>query len=147
VSGYLVDTCAISEFAKPRPDLGVVAWFARTELSMLYLSAITIGELRYGVALLDDLRKRESLERWLATEILSEFEGRILSVDVDCADMWGQVRARAKIARKPIPVLDGLLAATALQHNLSIVTRNEDDFTRAGAHVVNPWIGEAASGA
>jgi predicted nucleic acid-binding protein len=139
VSGYLVDTCAISEFQRPSPDLGVVAWFARTELSTLHLSAITIGELRYGIALLKDRKKRSSLEHWLVSEVLPAFEGRVLPIDADGAARWGEVRARARLAGKTVSVLDGLLAATALHYNLSIVTRNEDDFAHAGVDIVNPW--------
>jgi toxin FitB len=141
MSGYLIDTCAISEFQNPSPDLGVVAWFARTDLALLFLSALTIGELRYGIALLKERKKRVALERWLASEVLLDFEGRVLPIDGDGAEQWGQLRARAKMAGRAIPVIDGLLAATALRHNLAVVTRNEEDFERVGARVVNPWSG------
>ena len=137
--GYLGDTCAISEFQKPAPDLGVVAWFARTDLSLLYLSAFTIGELRYGIDLLKDRKKRTVLERWLLSDVLGEFDGRVLGIDTDDADLWGRLRAKAKAAGKPVAVIDAMLAATALRHNLAIVTRNESDLRPAGVEVVNPW--------
>ena len=139
MSGYLIDTCAISEFQKPSPDLGVIGWFARVDLSLLYLSAFTIGELRYGIELLKDKSKRAALERWLLSQVLGEFNGRVLSIDTDDADLWGRLRARANRAGKPFPVIYAMLAATALRHNLALVTRNEDDFRHSGVDVVNPW--------
>ena len=139
MSGYLVDTCAISEFQKPNPDLGVVAWFARMDLALLYLSAFTIGELRYGIELLKDRKKRTALERWLLSDVLAEFNGRVLGIDTDDADLWGRLRAKARAAGKSVAVIDAILAATALRHNLTIVTRNEGDFRNAGVDVVNPW--------
>ena len=124
-----------------RPDLGVVTWFARTALSALYLSAVTVGELRYGIARVPDHGRRRFLDTWLAADLLEEFEGRILAVDTDVADRWGKLRAQATVLGKTLPVIDGLIAATALHHNLAIVTRNRGDLEQSGVTVVDPWTG------
>lgn len=139
MKGFLLDTCAISEFAKPSPNLGLVAWLSRIDVSLLFLSSLTIGEIRYGISLQPDRRKRNFLERWLSAEVLSDFQGRILAVDESVAQRWGRLRAQARTAGSPAPVIDALIAATALQHGLAVVTRNDADFERLGADVVNPW--------
>lgn len=134
-----MDTCAISEFKKPIPNLGFLTWFARNDERAIYLSALTIGELRYGIALLDQSKKRTELERWLVSDVISTFGDRVLPIDSDVSDGWGRIRAQARKAGTSVPVLDALLAATSLTHNLSLVTCNETDFKHTGARVVNPW--------
>jgi predicted nucleic acid-binding protein len=139
VKGFLIDTCAISEFTKESPNLGLVSWLARIDSTVVYLSAITIGELRYGMSLVSNQKKRSALERWLRADVLAEFNHRILAFDSDVAERWGRLRADARKNGTPVPVIDAMIAATAVQHNLAVVSRNESDFERMGVDVVNPW--------
>lgn len=136
--GFLLDTCVVSEFSKPAPNLGVVEWLSRIDESILYLSAVTVGELRYGIARQSG-RKREALEEWLHGQVLTDFNDRILAFNDAVADFWGALRARAKVKGTPPPVIDAMIAATALHHHLRLVTRNESDFKRMGLDVLNPW--------
>ncbi|MGP6159178.1 MAG: type II toxin-antitoxin system VapC family toxin [Vulcanimicrobiaceae bacterium] len=139
MSGFLLDTCAISEFAKPRPNAGLVRWLGSTDPLNVFLSTITLGELYYGIALVADRTKRTGLERWLRDDVLADFAGRILDVDTNVADRWGKLRAASRRAAKALSPIDGLIAATGIQHGLAVVTRNEDDFRATGAALVNPW--------
>ena len=139
MSGFLLDTCVISEFRRPRPDVGVVAWLAGVDVQLVHLSSVTLGELRYGIAILKERARRLELERWLTVEVLGAFQGRILAFDADVADRWGEIRSRGRLAGKTIPPIDAMLAATALHHRLSVVTRNEGDFARADVPLINPW--------
>jgi predicted nucleic acid-binding protein len=139
LSGFLLDTCVLSEFTKPRPNGGLASWLADIDETTAYISAITIGELRYGIAVLPLSAKRRDLERWLTSEVLRDFAGRIVPLDFDVADRWGSIRAQARARGLTIPPVDGMLAATAEQRNLTIITRNEAHFRDAGAHVLNPW--------
>jgi predicted nucleic acid-binding protein len=141
VRGFLVDTCAISEFTKPAPDLGLVSWLAQTDSNLTYLSAVTVGELRFGIAIQSVRKKRERLENWLRSEVLSEYEGRILPFDEDVAQRWGRLRSEARKTGTSVPVIDAMIAATAIHYNLAIVSRNETDFRRMGLDIVNPWSG------
>lgn len=140
--GFLLDTCVVSEFSKPAPNLGVVEWLSRVDGSVLYLSAITIGELRYGIARQPG-KRRDALEEWLHSRVLTHFGDRILSFSSAVADFWGTLRARARANGTTAPVIDGMIAATALHHHLRVVTRNEPDFARMGLDVLNPWRLEA----
>lgn len=134
---YLVDTNAWSELARPRPDPKVLAWFANAPIETLHVSVLTVGELRKGVELLAPGGKREKLRRWLEEEIPRTFEDRLLPIDLAVTERWG--RLLASVGR-PVPVVDSLIAATALHRNLRVVTRNEADFVAfAGLEVVNPW--------
>jgi predicted nucleic acid-binding protein len=139
VSGFLLDACAISEFAKSRPNAGLASWFASTDPLSVFLSTITLGELRYGIALIAGRTKRVGLERWLRDEVLGDFAGRILDVDTNVADCWGTLRAASRRTGHTLSPLDGLIAATGIRYGLAVVTRNEDDFRSTGAALVNPW--------
>jgi predicted nucleic acid-binding protein len=140
VRGFLLDTNVISELVKPRPEPTVTKWIDATEENLLCLSVLTIGEIRKGIAALPDASsRRASLETWLDHELTLRFAGRILAIDQAIADRWGAMTARALAAKSPLPVIDGLLAATALQHNLTLVTRNTRDVEITGASVFNPW--------
>ncbi|HUY10823.1 MAG TPA: type II toxin-antitoxin system VapC family toxin [Candidatus Dormibacteraeota bacterium] len=139
MSVFLLDTCVLSEFKKPKPDTGLVTWLAGVDEADAFISVITIGELRYGIALLPTSSKRRELERWLSSEVLRDFSGRIVPIDAEVADRWGSIRARARATGNTIPPVDGMLAATALERNLTIVTRNEAHFLSAGARLLNPW--------
>ncbi|HEU4390937.1 MAG TPA: type II toxin-antitoxin system VapC family toxin [Blastocatellia bacterium] len=137
--GFLLDTNCISELVSRRPEPRVVQWFEAADEELLYLSVLTFGEIRKGVALLAQGRKRTRLETWLELDLKARFSGRILQVDSGVADRWGVLAAAAKRKGRPLAVIDGLLAATALEHNLTIVSRNAGDFAQAQVAVLNPW--------
>lgn len=139
MNGFLLDTNIISELVRPRPAPEVRDWVAAMDESLLFLSVLTLGEIRKGVTLLKDESRRAVLEVWLASDLAFRFAGRILVIDEAVADRWGRLSALAG-PNKPLPVIDGLLAATALQHNLTLVTRNTKDVLATGVPVINPWI-------
>jgi predicted nucleic acid-binding protein len=139
VSGFLLDTNCISEIVRPRPDLGVSSWFESVDERLLHLSVLTLGEIRKGIAELTPGRKRASLENWLEIDLRERFAGRILGLDSEIADRWGWLAARAKDGGWTLPIIDGLIAATALHHNLTIVSRNAADFAKTQVPVLNPW--------
>jgi toxin FitB len=133
---YLIDTNIISEVRKGnRCDANVTAWYASIADDDLFLSSLVLGEIRKGVELARsrDSRKAAALERWLQ-EVEGAFAGRILGIDNVVADQWGRMSAI-----RPIPVIDGLLAATALTNGLTLVTRNDRDVAGLGAAVLNPF--------
>ena len=103
------------------------------------LSALTIGEIRIGIEMQADRRKRSDLEAWLVSQLIPRFAGRILSFDLGVAERWGRIEARARLGSGKLPVLDSLVAATALHYDLTVVSNNEADFSRTGATVLNPW--------
>lgn len=139
MSGFLLDTNVISELVRPLPNVCVVKWIQSTEESLLYLSVLTLGEIRKGITQLAASRRRASLESWLDHDLSHRFAGRILPVDASVADRWGRLSANARTTGTPLPVIDGLLAATALHHNLTLVTRDENYSVVIGVEVFNPW--------
>lgn len=136
---YLLDTNVLSELARPRPDARVVRWFRGVPDESLHASVLTLGEIRSGIERLPAGAKREKLRVWLEIDLPGWFEGRLLAVDGSVADRWGRLVGEA---RRPIPAVDALLAATALGHGLRLVTRNVADFAFAGLEVVDPWTAE-----
>ena len=141
---YLIDTCALSELRRKKPDANVVAWFEARSQQGLYLSVLTLGEIRKGVEALPDAqankRREDKILNWLEHELPLWFEDRILPIDTGVADEWGRLLARAG---RSLPAIDSLIAATAVHNRLTIVTRNVSDFNYAGVDVFNPWIGES----
>ena len=133
---FLVDTCALSELVKPRPSKDVCDWFDATPPEALFVSVLTLSEIRKGLERLQGGRRRTQIVTWLETELPAWFEDRVLPVDARVADEWGRLMARLS---KPIPAIDSLIAATAIRHRLAIVTRNESDFAATGVDIVNPW--------
>jgi predicted nucleic acid-binding protein len=133
---YLVDTNVLSELARTRPATAVVAWFAEVAETQLYLSVLSLGELRRGVERLPAGKRQEGLRRWLEHGLPERFESRLLPIDAAVSERWGRLCAESP---RTLPAIDGLLAATALHHDLRIVTRNERDFADTGVTVVNPW--------
>ncbi|MFM6993142.1 MAG: type II toxin-antitoxin system VapC family toxin [Rhodoferax sp.] len=134
---YLLDTNVLSELRRKSPDATVVEWFARRPPSTLYLSVLTLGELRKGIEGVADSKRRMSLTDWLETDLPAFFVGRILPIDVQVAERWSRLVATAG---RPLPAIDSLLGATAAQHGLSIVTRNGKDFAAMGVDIINPWV-------
>lgn len=138
---YLLDTNVLSELRWRQPDANVAAWLAARPAGTLYLSVLTLGELRKGVDALPVGERRLRLSDWLETELPAFFAGRILAVDAGVADRWG--RLLAEVGR-PLPAVDSLLAATALRHGLSLVTRNLRDFRLPGLVTLDPWLQPSA---
>jgi toxin FitB len=122
-----------------KPDPRVMDWMEAANEATLYLSVLTVGETRKGVAGLPQGKRRTRLETWLEVELRARFAGKILPIDAAIADRWGLIAARAKRRGRSVPVVDGLLAATALHHNLTVVSRNANDFATAQVQVLNPW--------
>lgn len=139
MSGFLLDTNVVSELVKFKPEPKVAAWMEATEESLLRLSVLTLGEIRKGIDSLSDRSRRTALESWLNHDLLIRFANRILDVDQAVADRWGRLFAKAMAAKQLLPVVDGLLAATAIHHNLTLVTRNTKDVSLTGVPIINPW--------
>ncbi len=135
---FLLDTCVVSEFLKQDPDAQVVAWVGDQLEDSLFLSVLTIGEIRKGTAKLRPSRRRAELEAWLG-KMIDRYGERVLPISVAVADRWGLVKASAERAGKPLSVIDSLIAATALVNDLTVVTRNEQDFAATGAKLLNIW--------
>ena len=136
MSGFLLDTNCVSELVRVKPEPRVLEWMEAAEETLLHLSVLTLGDLRNGLAVLPQGRRRTRLEAWLEVDLRSRFSGRILPVDAAVADRWGLLAARARRSGATLPIVDGLLAATALHHNLTMVSRNVSDFAEIGrAHV------------
>lgn len=133
---YLLDTNVVSELVCAKPDAAVLKWFEAVPDQALHLSVLSLGEIRKGIELLKDGARKEKLRLWLEQELTNWFEGRLLPVSAQVADRWGRLLAEAN---GPIPAIDSLLAATALHHELRLVTRNVGDFRFSGLEVVNPW--------
>ena len=139
-TGFLLDTNVVSELMKRRPSRHVARWVDATSEELLYLSVITIGEIRKGIDLLDDDEpKHSALQRWLDRDIRVRFAQRLIVFDDAVAERWGQLEAQAKKRRLTLPTIDAQLAATALHHGLTFVTRNTADISPTGVPVFNPW--------
>lgn len=139
MSGFLLDANCISELVSRRPEPRVLDWIEAADERLLFLSVLTLGEIRKGAAGLPQSKRRTYLEIWLELELQARFSGRILPIDEDVADRWGFLGAEAKRKGKALSAIDGLLAATALHHNLTIVSRNVTDFADTQVPILNPW--------
>ena len=135
---YLLDTNVVSELVRPRPSPRVLRWIEALPPTALHLSVLTLGEIRSGVERLPGRARRERLRTWLEQELPAWFEDRLLPVGAEVADRWGRLVAQVG---RPLPAIDSLLAATALHHDLRLVTRNIGDFDFPGLNVVDPWRG------
>jgi toxin FitB len=136
---YLLDTCVISEVTKKRPSAKVLTWLDAREELTLFLSVITLGELQKGVSKLPVSRRRGRLQQWIEQDLTRRFTGRILGVELEVAMRWGAITATAEQQGRPVPVLDGLLAATALVAGLTLVTRNTPHMQTTGVQLFDPW--------
>jgi len=135
---YLIDTCVISELVKLTPKRKVVNWLNELPSEALFLCAITIGEVKKGLTKLPDSKKKERLALWLNT-LLIEYKERIFFIDWMACENWGVLQGNAEKAGTPMSTIDSLIAATAYTHNLTLVTRNENDFAPSNIPIVNPW--------
>lgn len=136
---YLLDTCVISELASKRPDPKVTRWIDNVDPDSVYLSTVTIGEVRKGIEKARDPKRKEILDAWLRDELLVRFQSRMVVLDVDVFLEWGALMGRLESRGVPMPAMDSLVAAAALHHRLVLVTRNEADFVNAGVELLNPW--------
>ena len=134
---YLLDTNVISELVKSVPNQLVLNWINAIDDEKLYLSVITIGEIRKGIAGIKDSQRQHKIYHWLEVELPDYFEDRILNIDIKVADMWGQLQSKNKA--HILPAIDGLIAATAKTHDLTLATRNTKDFIHASIEIINPW--------
>lgn len=139
MNGYLVDTNIRSELTRKKPEPAVEAFLKQAGKEHVYISVLSLGEIVKGIAELPVGRKRQELEAWLETEIRPWFGQRILPVSAAVAERWGFLSANGKLRGAPLAVVDGLLAATALENDLTLVTRNSRNFAGLGVVIVNPW--------
>lgn len=137
---FLLDTNAVSEWVKPRPDPGLMSWMESADEDRIFLSVISLAELSYGVERLAGGKRRKRLEEWLEMELPERFAGRILSIDDRVAKTWGKTLSRHEAEGRPMSAMDAFLAATAEVHRLTLVTRNVSDFPLLKA-VLSPWRG------
>lgn len=136
---FLLDTNVVSEWVKPQPDVGVVRWLSEVDEDRTCISVITLAELRRGIERLPSGRRRDRLDSWLSEELRLRFEDRVLPIGSSVADAWGRLVARRAMSGRPIGVMDAFIAATALVHDLTVVTRNGADFAVSLTRVINPW--------
>jgi predicted nucleic acid-binding protein len=133
---YLLDTNAVSEWVKPAPDSGIVAWLAASDEDHVFMSVVTLAERRYGTELLPQSARRRRLEAWLTDDLPQRFGARMLAVDAEIADRCGRLMARTKSSGREIGAMHALIAATADRHDLSVVTCNTKDFNDIGVKLV-----------
>jgi len=137
---YLLDTCVISELVAKRPNPSVVTWIDTQLPTDLHLSVITIGEIAKGTSKLAPSRRKDSLTTWLNQTLPNRFGERILGIDTATMMLWGDMVGRLEKQGTPMPLLDSLIAAIAIQNSLRLVTRNTDDFAATGIVMLNPWL-------
>ena len=135
----LLDTKGISELISKRPNKIVVEWLDRLDPNTIYLSVITIGEIRKGIEKLPPSKRKERIKEWLEGDLLLRFQGRILEITTEVMLIWGELTGRLEKEGRPITAIDSLIAAIALQGNYRLVTRNEHDFQYTGVTIINPW--------
>jgi len=136
---YLLDTNVISELIARRPNQKVVEWLDSLDPDTIYLSVITIGEIRKGIEKLPPSKRKDAIQVWMETDLLFRFQGRIIDITADIMLIWGKLTGRLENEGKPLAALDGLIAATTLQGMFRLVTRNESDFQHTGIMLINPW--------
>jgi tRNA(fMet)-specific endonuclease VapC len=136
---YLLDTCVISELVSKRPETAVIDWIDSIDDEHIYLSVITIGEIKKGIEKLPDSARKETLSEWLEEDLLNRFQGRILGVETSVMFTWGTLTAKLEQQGTPMPAIDSLIAAIALHGNLTLVTRNVQDFQESNVTLFNPW--------
>lgn len=140
MKGSLLDTNVLSEFSRRgEPDPNVKRWLTKADDQLLFTSVLALAEIRQGIELCEPGKRRAELERWLEQDLRSAFAHRLLPVTHAIAERWAVLSARRQQRGTPLPTMDGLIAATALEHNLVIVTRNGKDFSGLGIEIFNPW--------
>ncbi|RJP43868.1 MAG: type II toxin-antitoxin system VapC family toxin [Desulfobacteraceae bacterium] len=135
---YLLDTCVISELVRSTPDEAVTNWMRQIPDERVFLSAITIGEIRKGITKLPESKKKNQLTNWLNT-LLEDYQARIYPINLTVAENWGIIQGKAENRGTPVASVDSLIAAVAQTYNLIVVTRNENDFASTNVTILNPW--------
>jgi predicted nucleic acid-binding protein len=135
---YLLDTNALSEFLKRTPNRNVIDWFARTDESDQFISVFSIGEIQKGIKKLASSRRRNELQPWF-DQLIIRYQTRILPFGLETAKIWGKLLIDAERRGQLIPIVDSQIAATAIEHDLTIITRNTSDFSAAKASVLDIW--------
>ena len=136
---YLLDTCVISEFTRRKPNEKVIHWVDSVDEEKQFLSAITIGEIQHGIERLPESHRKTELQSWMNNSLIERSGPRILALETQTMFQWGSLTARMENSGQPMALMDSLIAATALQNNLILVTRNVSDFLPCGVQVINPW--------
>lgn len=136
---YLLDTCVISEQARRQPSDRVQSWLDRQPPERLHLSVISIAEIRQGIHRLDSDERARAYAEWLDGHVIPAFAGRVLPVDLAVAECWGAMRGAGMRDGRPLTLVDSLIGATALVHDMGVATRNVKDFSRFGVRLLNPW--------
>jgi predicted nucleic acid-binding protein len=136
---YILDTCVVSELVRPNPEPKVVQWISQCDEEALFLSVVTIGEIQKGITKLTDKKRSAVIQQWLDSELRERFQGRILSVSEEVALTWGIILGETEQKGIAVSSIDGIIGATAVTLNLTVVTRNEKDIAPTGARVLNPW--------
>lgn len=136
---YLLDTCVLSEFTHREPNSKVISWLDLMDESLLFLSVITLGEIQSGVMRLGESKRKNELMVWMNLGVTERFKQRVLPITNQTMLTWGTLTARLERNGNPIPVMDSLIAATVIEHNLILVTRNTGDFLQCGFQMINPW--------
>ena len=136
---FLLDTNVVSELAKPQPNTGVVRWLHEADEDSLFLSVITLAEVRFGVECLPLGARRSRLDAWIREDLAGRFEGRILAVDEAVAEAWGRAQASSEATGRRMNLMDCFLAATAMVHGLTLVTRDTGDFSGLRGELLSPW--------
>ena len=136
---FLLDTNVLSEVRRPAPERKVLGWLDTVDEDRVFISVASIAELRRGIALMDDGRRRDALAAWLANDLSARFAERTLPIDHAIAERWGDLMAQSRRSGVALSVMDGFFAATALAKDLTLVTRNVRDFELFGVRLSNPW--------
>lgn len=136
---YLLDTCVLSEMIRLNPNASVIKWISSCNEDQLFISVLTLGEIQKGISKLSNIKRKDVLQHWLDNDLTERFDGRILPITRETALTWGEVLGEAEAKGRTLPSIDGLIGATAIAHNLTVVTRNEKDLTFSGVKLLNPW--------
>ena len=136
---YLLDTCVISEFIRPKPSKKVTKWIKNEDEGNFFISVVTIGELHKGIEKFDQSKRKEALHNWVENDLKERFWTRIIDIDIETAMAWGKIQGATERIGKPMPAVDSLIAATGITHHLTVVTRNISDMKESGVALLNPW--------
>jgi toxin FitB len=136
---YLLDTCVISELVRDNPDKKVIEWISSKTESSLHLSVLTMGEIHKGIEKLAESKKKHRLHMWVNADLQTRFKDKILDLDLVVATKWGELQGKAEKNGKPMPSIDGLIAATGVVNDMVVVTRNTKDMEQSGATLIDPW--------
>jgi toxin FitB len=139
MSGFLLDTNIPSELVRTQPEPQVTAWVTAQDLDSLFLSVVSVGELRKGITIMPPGKRKAELLVWLDADLPELFSGRVLPMTQAIAERWGVLEGQRQLMGRPLNVPDAQIAATALEHDLTVVTRNMKDFEDLGVTILNPW--------